>query len=138
MSADEALDSVLRNAGLRPTRQRIAVLRSLVGRGDAITAIDLHHELRGGSDAPGLATIYRTLSALAEAGEVDAFPRDGEQAFRLCGTRHHHHLVCESCGGVQEVEGAEIEAWVSRVAKRRRFTVRAHTADIYGLCSSCA
>ena len=127
----------LRSAGLRVTRQRMAVLEALAARQELVTAQELHHELRGRPDAPGLATIYRTLSALAEAGELDTFPRDGEQAFRLCGTGHHHHLVCESCGLVQEVDAEEVEAWVSRVARRRGFQVTGHTADIYGLCRAC-
>ena len=130
-------DRALRRAGLRVTRQRVAVLEALGGRSDLVTAQELHHELRGTAHSPGLATIYRTLAALAEAGELDTFPRDGEQAFRLCGSGHHHHLVCESCGLVQEVDSHEVEAWVARIARRRGFRVTGHTADIYGLCRAC-
>lgn len=132
-----SFEELLRGAGLRSTPQRLAVLSSLAGRDDLVTAQDLHHEMRSRGDAPGLATIYRTLAALSDAGEVDTFPRDGEQAFRLCRDAHHHHLVCESCGAVEEVEAQEVEAWVTRVARRRGFAVTGHTADIYGVCSSC-
>lgn len=127
----------LRRAGLRVTAQRLAIVEVLDGREDLVTAQDLHHEMRRGGGAPGLATIYRTLAALAEAGEVDTFPRDGEQAFRLCRDAHHHHLVCEACGAVEEVEADEVEAWVDRVARRRSFAVTGHTADVYGVCSDC-
>lgn len=131
------LDDALVAAGLRPTRQRLAVLRALAARAGLVTAQDLHAELRAERNAPGLATVYRTLAALAEAGEVDTFRRDGELAFRLCRDGHHHHLVCDSCGSVQEIDGAEVEAWVMRVARRRSFEVRSHTADIYGRCNAC-
>jgi Fur family ferric uptake transcriptional regulator len=130
-------ESALRRAGLRATRQRLAVLESLRGRTELVTAQELHHQLRARADAPGLATIYRTLAALADAGELDTFPRAGEQAFRLCGDDHHHHLVCERCGSVSEVSGPEVESWVTRVARRRGFTVTGHTADIYGVCRDC-
>lgn len=130
-------EELLHRAGLRSTPQRLAVLSSLAGRDDLVTAQDLHHEMRRRGDAPGLATIYRTLAALADAGEVDTFPRGGEQAFRLCRDAHHHHLVCESCGAVEEVEAEEVEAWVARVARRRGFAVTGHTADVYGVCSAC-
>ena len=130
-------DRSLRKAGLRVTRQRVAVLEALAARKELVTAQELHHELRGRAGAPGLATIYRTLSALAEAGELDTVPRGDEQAFRLCGSGHHHHLVCQSCGLVQEVDSEEVEAWVARVARRRGFRVTGHTADIYGLCRAC-
>ncbi len=117
------------------TRQRLAVLGALEGQ-EALTALDVHQRLRRGA-APGLATVYRTLSALAQAGEVDTFQRDAEQSFRLCRPGHHHHLVCERCGSVEEVPGAEVERWVARVARRRAFTVTGHTADVYGRCRSC-
>jgi Fur family transcriptional regulator, ferric uptake regulator len=133
----DELRSSLRAAGLRVTRQRLAVLEALATRSDAVTAQDLHHELRKGAGSPGLATVYRTLTALSEAGQLDTFPRDGEQAFRLCGTDHHHHLVCENCGSVREVEGAEVETWVGRTARRHGFRVTGHRADIYGVCKAC-
>lgn len=130
-------DQALRSAGLRVTRQRVAVLESLARREGLVTAQDLYQDLRGKRGAPGLATVYRTLGALAGAGEVDRFPLEGELAFRLCRDEHHHHLVCDTCGSVQEVESEEVEEWVSRVTRRRGFAVRSHTADIFGLCRSC-
>ena len=96
-------DQALREAGLRATRQRLSVLSSLRDRPDAVTAQDLHAELRAAGDTVGLTTVYRTLTALADAGFLDVFTRDGEQAFRLCGDVHHHHLVCETCNRVEEL-----------------------------------
>lgn len=133
----DELSAALDRAGLRVTKQRLTVLEALAGRDDLITAQELHRELHDAENAPGLATIYRTLSALAEAGDLDTFTRDGEQAFRWCTDEHHHHLVCEGCGDVQEIASEEVEAWVDRVARRRGFQVTGHTADILGLCQSC-
>ena len=127
----------LRDAGLRPTAQRLAVLEALAGLPDAVTAQELHYRLRGRGSPAGLTTVYRTLSALADAGVLDRFESGGEQSFRLCGEAHHHHLVCVQCGSVEEIEGAEVEAWVERTARRRRFRVSSHRADIYGRCRSC-
>lgn len=131
------LESALRKTGLRVTRQRSAILDALRKKEGFSTAQALFHELRRRKQAPGLATIYRTLSSLAEAGAVDTRVRDGEQAFRLCGPRHHHHLVCDGCGSVEEVTSDEVESWVSKLAKRRGFLVTAHSADVYGLCALC-
>lgn len=123
--------------GLRPTRQRRTVVEALREREDAVTAQDLHATLRAAGETVGLATVYRTLTALAEAGFLDTFERDGEQAFRLCGSGHHHHLVCETCNRVEEIDAAEVEAWVAAVASRRGYTVTAHRADIFGRCGRC-
>jgi Fur family ferric uptake transcriptional regulator len=129
--------ALLRDAGLRPTSQRLAVLDALAGQPDAITAQELHYRLRARGSPAGLTTVYRTLSALADAGVLDRFESSGEQSFKLCGEAHHHHLVCLECGSVEEIEGAEVEAWVDRTARRKRFRVASHRADIYGRCRSC-
>ena len=131
------VDDALRDAGLRPTRQRLSVLESLRNRPDAVTAQDLHAELRRAGEAVGLTTVYRTLTALADAGLLDVFSRDGEQAFRRCGDVHHHHLVCEACNKVEELSAEEVEAWVHQAADRLGFEVTGHRADIFGICAEC-
>ncbi len=130
-------DQALREAGLRATRQRLTVLEALRGRPDAVTAQDLHMELRSAGEPIGLTTVYRTLTALSESGLLDVFTRDGEQAFRLCGDGHHHHLVCEICNKVEEITAGEVERWVGEVAKRRGYEVTGHRADIFGICAEC-
>jgi len=127
----------LRDAGLRATRQRLTVLEALRERPDAVTAQDLHMELRQAGEPIGLTTIYRTLSALSDSGLLDVFTRDGEQAFRLCGDGHHHHLVCETCNKVEEITAQEVERWVGQVATRRGYEVTGHRADIFGICADC-
>ena len=131
------VSQALRDAGLRPTRQRLSVLDSLRDRPDAVTAQELHAELRAGGDAVGLTTVYRTLTALSDAGLLDVFTRDGEQAFRRCGDVHHHHLVCETCNKVEELSADEVEEWVHHAAQRHGFTVTGHRADIFGICADC-
>lgn len=136
-TAANAPEQSLREAGLRATRQRLTVLESLRGRDGNVTAQDLHMELRQAGDPVGLTTVYRTLSALADAGFLDTFTREGEQAFRLCGDAHHHHLVCETCNRVEEITAEEVERWVQDVAASRGFTVTGHRADVFGVCADC-
>lgn len=128
----------LRAMGLRATRQRLSLLEALRGRDDAVTAQELHAALRDAGEDVGLTTVYRTLAALADTQFVDTFDRDGEQAYRLCGRTHHHHLVCETCNAVEEITAEEVEAWVGKVARRRGFRVTGHRADIFGVCADCA
>jgi Fur family ferric uptake transcriptional regulator len=130
---------MLEAAGLRPTRQRVAVVEAMHEFGRPETAQALHARLLRSGRAPGLATIYRTLRALQRAGYARAFPAgEGELSYKLCHPGHHHHLICERCGLVVEIPSCEIEQWASRVARRRGFTVSSHQADIFGLCESCA
>ena len=84
---------------LRPTRQRRAITESLQEASDFQSAQDIHDALRHAGEKVGLATVYRTLQAMAESGEVDVLQgASGEAVYRRCSTHHHHHLVCRTCG----------------------------------------
>ena len=95
--------------GARPTRQRRAVASALRSFEDFRSAQDIHDLLRRNGDNVGLSTVYRTLQALADSGEVDMLrTEDGEAVYRRCSTTHHHHLVCRTCGRTVEVEGPAV------------------------------
>jgi Fur family ferric uptake transcriptional regulator len=131
--------ALLSDAGLRPTRQRMTILRAVAGEERPVTAQDLYARLRGRRGSPGLATVYRTLNSLSDAGVLLRFPAgEGEIAYRLCPPGHHHHLICERCGQIQEIPSCEVEEWAAGVAQRRGFVARRHQADIFGLCQTCA
>ncbi len=96
---------------LRPTRQRTAVVDALASVGDFRSAQEIHALLEQRGDPVGLATVYRTLTRLADAGEVDLLRTEGgEVTYRRCSDTHHHHLVCRSCGATVEVEGPRSSA----------------------------
>jgi len=123
----------------RNTRQRGAVA-ALLDRVDGFhSAQDLHAMLREEGDRVGLTTVYRTLQAMADDGEVDVMrPPGGEHLYRRCSQGHHHHLVCRSCGGTVEVLGPAVESWAEKVAAEQGYTDLSHTLEIFGTCPRCA
>ena len=122
----------------RRTRQRAAVDEILAGRHEFRTAQEIHDDLRHRGDRVGLTTVYRTLQAMTEAGELDALRNsEGETAYRRCSTGHHHHLVCRSCGRTVEVSGPAVETWASAVAQQHGFRDVSHDLEIFGTCADC-
>ena len=125
----------------RSTRQRAAVASVLQDLDDFRSAQDLHDMLRAKGENVGLTTVYRTLQAMAEQGDIDVLAgSDGQSLYRRCGQRsgHHHHVVCRNCGLTVEVEGPAVEAWTQAIAKENGFTDVSHTLEIYGLCKRCS
>ncbi|EWT03426.1 peptide ABC transporter substrate-binding protein [Intrasporangium oryzae NRRL B-24470] len=123
----------------RPTRQQAAVAALLERSSDFTSAQTLHARLRESGDPIGLATVYRALQSMVEAGTVDVLRTDdGEAVYRACSTHHHHHLVCRSCGRTVEVEGPAVESWADRVAGEHGFSDVTHTLEIFGTCAACA
>lgn len=124
--------------GPRPTRQRRAIADLLASVGDFRSAQEIHALLAERGETVGLATVYRNLATLAEAGEIDALRTEtGESIYRRCSDSHHHHLVCRSCGTTIEVEGPTVERWTRSVAAEHGFRDVAHTLEIFGTCPSC-
>jgi Fur family ferric uptake transcriptional regulator len=123
----------------RPTRQQAAVADLLERYGDFTSAQAVHARLREAGEGVGLATVYRTLQSMVEAGTVDVLRTDdGEAVYRACSTNHHHHLVCRDCGRTVEVEGPAVEAWTDRVAAEHGFTDVTHSLEIFGTCAECS
>jgi len=124
--------------GQRSTRQRTAVADSLQRNEDFRSSQEIHDQLRHEGISVGLSTVYRTLQALAESGEVDVIVRDdGESVYRLCSEHHHHHLVCRRCRTTVELEAPSVETWAHQVAAEHGFTDTSHTIEIWGLCPAC-
>jgi Fur family ferric uptake transcriptional regulator len=123
---------------VRATRQKAAINAALDEADGFVTAQELHERLRHGGEKVGLATVYRSLQALSDAGRVDVLrTSDGETAYRRCSQGHHHHLVCRSCGRTVEVEGPTVEHWADRIAAANGYTDVSHTLEIFGTCADC-
>lgn len=124
-------------AGSRRTAQRDVLLELVAQAERSFTALELFERARRISPRVGLATVYRTLELLQRAGAVRTLRRDGETTYLRCAPDHHHHLVCSSCGLVEETElcAAPSPALLKR---RYGFTAESHELEIYGTCARCA
>ncbi|UKJ63329.1 transcriptional repressor [Cellulosimicrobium cellulans] len=121
------------------TRQRAALLEAIEAQEGFRSAQAIHHDLRERGDAVGLATVYRGLQALADAGVVDSLrTEDGENLYRRCErVEHHHHLVCRSCGRAEEIDGPSVEAWSRNVGASYGFVDIDHVVELFGTCADC-
>jgi Fur family transcriptional regulator, ferric uptake regulator len=126
------------SVGMRRTRQRKAVAELLDDTEDFRSAQDIYVALRRRGEGVGLTTVYRTLQALAESGDVDVLRQsEGESLYRRCSERHHHHLVCRRCGKTVEIEGPAMERWTAKIAQDNDFHDIQHTLEISGVCRDC-
>ncbi len=135
-----AFADLLRAKGVNPTPKRLAVLGELAGERDDVTAQALWQRLRdGGDEHIGLATVYRTVALLHERGVIDALSHHsgGERCYRLCSDSHHHHLVCQRCHRVVEIDDCRLGDWVDEAAARHGFVAAEHRVEITGLCADC-
>src|SRR5450631_1842469 len=123
----------------RVTRQRKAVADLLSEFHDFRSAQQIHAARRERGNNIGLGTVYRTLGLMVHSGHVDVLTReDGEAVFLQCSQRHHHHLLCRSCGCSVEVASQAVVQWADDVAKEHGYTDISHTLQLSGLCPACS
>jgi len=123
-------------AGARTTAQRRAVLHAVEESVGSFTVAQLHERARRLEPRLGLATTYRTVELLRATGRVHPLLGEGRHAYVSCRPEHHHHLVCTSCGGVEETELCAAPS-AAELRRRHGFQPAAHELDIYGTCRRC-
>jgi Fur family ferric uptake transcriptional regulator len=133
-----ALASRITSRGRRLTKQRMTVAEALQRAGAAVSAQELHEQLRPRHPRLGLATVYRALEAQVESGMAQRLERPGHvYAYVACSPEHHHHLVCTTCQRVQDVDEGVLGSMLRSVRDRHDFVVDHARLDLYGQCASC-
>ena len=96
-------------AGLRPTRQRLALARLLFNGGDRhVTAEHLHGEAEALAIRVSLATVYNTLHQFTEAGLLREVVVEPGRSYFDTNVSDHHHFFCESTGHLQDIPGEQV------------------------------
>lgn len=120
----------IRGGGYRATPQRLAVLEAV--------AAEQHQSLEGiRARCPevGMVTVYRALGLLSGLGLVRRLDLGNGPRYELADD-HHHHFVCEGCGGITEFEQCPLDLRALPEVGSD-FEVRAHSLEVYGTCSDC-
>ena len=130
----------LKSSGLKATLPRIKILE--VFQHTALrhmTAEDVYKALLVDGADVGLATVYRVLMQFEQAGLLTrSHFESGKSVFELNQGQHHDHLVCLTCGRVEEFFDAEIETRQRAVATTRGFDLQDHTLALYASCTKTA
>ncbi|HVJ60108.1 MAG TPA: ferric iron uptake transcriptional regulator [Burkholderiaceae bacterium] len=131
----------LKSSGLKATLPRMKILeifqRSSAERGVRhMSAEDVYKALVAEHLDVGLATVYRVLTQFEQAGLLARNHFEGNRAvFELNEGAHHDHLVCLTCGRVEEFVDSEIEKRQRRIAQERGFRLQEHALALYGECT---
>jgi len=136
----ENFTTLLKEQKLKFTRQREMILKVLYDHSGHFSPEEIHRIIL--SENPdlkvGIATVYRTLILLEDAGLADSisFGKDGK-IYELGLKKHHDHLICTGCGTIIEFVDEVIEAKQEEIAQKYHFKMTDHTMKIIGLCEAC-
>ncbi len=127
----------LKSSGLKATLPRIRILEVFQRTSQRhMTAEDVFKALLAEQADIGLATVYRVLMQFEQAGILSrSHFESGKSVFELNEGEHHDHLVCLTCGRVEEFFDPEIESRQREVAQSRGFALQDHALSLYGHCT---
>ena len=130
----------IKNSGLKATLPRIRVLE-VFQRSERrhLTAEDVFKVLLADDADIGLATVYRVLTQFEQAGLLSRTHFEtGKAVFELNEGKHHDHLVCLTCGKVEEFYDEAIETRQHAIASERGFELQEHALALYAVCTKTA
>lgn len=105
----QTIETRVRDAGLRPTRQRLSLASLLFAKGDRhLTAEELHEEAMDAGVTVSLATVYNTLHQFTEAGMLRILAVEGARTYFDTNTSDHHHFYIEGENRVLDIDTASV------------------------------
>lgn len=134
MSELDLIIERLKLRGHRVTGSRRDVIAALVAVPGHFTVDDVLRQL----PAVGRATVFRTMKLLQDLNVVcRVLMEDGSLHYRLSMRGHHHHLVCRSCGRVEDFATCDVSALVDQLTRSTEYEIEGHWLEVYGQCFSC-
>lgn len=138
-SAKIIFSQYLKKNGMLYSKQREQILDIFLKTEKHPAITDLYDLVRKKNPKIGLATLYRTMEIICDAGLARKLDfGDGTKHYEhKYKHKHHHHLVCVKCGKIVEITSGKIEEIQRQLAKKHDFTITRTTMRLFGICKTC-
>ena len=130
----------LREAGHRASAPRSSIIEVISRQECCLTAREIAERVRDDGREVGTATVYRALELLHALGAVQRLDTgDGFARYEPAepSGEHHHHVLCDGCGGVFAFKDRALERAIHDLSERLVFDIAAHDVVLRGSCGSC-
>jgi Fur family ferric uptake transcriptional regulator len=132
------IQNSLQQSGLKVTSGRILLMSILSANHKPVSVSELVKKLGGRIDQ---ATVYRNLLNLEQVGLVRRVEmKDDKSYFEIMDEHDHHHIICVSCGLIEDFYGCNIDNVVDNALKKsKQFSrINEHSMELFGLCKKCS
>ena len=136
---ETTMADLLRKRSLKVTRLRLAMLAILQKAKDPVGAPEIFKAAK--SAGANYVTVYRAINALEKSGIIRRVNlRHNHNDYELQNEKDHHHLICKTCGKVEEFETCPSAEFAKRIlAQSKSFaSIDDHALEFFGQCKGCA
>ncbi len=139
MSQPEDIVSKLSELGYRLTPQRMMILSAIENSDHHISAEEIYTQVVAKYSHVNISTVYRTLELLKRLGLVtETDLGEGRVRYHPAGKGHHHHLVCQECGAIIDLDESVLSPVKDVLLKEYRFIADLRHLAIFGRCVNCS
>ena len=132
------IDRKLSNLGYRLTPQRLMILKAVEDADSHISAEEIYAQVCNSYPQMNISTVYRTLELLKTLDLVtETDLGDGRVRYHCIGKGHHHHLVCQKCGEITDMEESVLEPLWTEIQQQYNFKVDMKHLAFFGICEKC-
>jgi len=129
----------LSELGYRLTPQRIMVLSAIEDSDDHISAEEIYVQIVAKYPRVNISTVYRTLELLKRLGLVTETDLGGGRVrYHSAEKGHHHHLVCQECGAIIDIDESTLARLHDVLLHRYNFSAQLRHLAIFGRCVDCS
>jgi Fur family transcriptional regulator, ferric uptake regulator len=133
-----SIASRLRAMGQRATPQRLLILSAFERPGEHLTADEVYCRVVERAPVVNRSTVYRTLELFRDSGIItETDLGGGVRQYELLDQDRHHHLVCQGCGAIIEIDDDLVEPLRQAIAERHGFHAEIDHLALFGHCSAC-
>ncbi|MEJ6949922.1 Fur family transcriptional regulator [Natronospora cellulosivora (SeqCode)] len=130
---------VLKEKGIRLTKQREAIIDVLLEAERPITALHIFQKLEEKFPKLQLSTVYRNLNHFEDCDilrKMDLDINNKESYFELVRGEHHHHLICVDCDDIVPLD-CPLQDYQKKVCSETNYTIIDHNIKLFGICPDC-
>ena len=128
----------LKKARLKATPARLNVLKILENTKQPIDILSIISYFKKNNVPADPATIFRIINSFTENGITKQIElNEGKFRYELANKKDHHHLICELCGKIEDIEDPIVPKFEKHIKLRHKFTVKRHSLEFFGICENC-
>lgn len=138
MESTRGIVNELKNLGYRLTPQRLMIASAIENSHDHISAEEIYSQVLGKYPNINISTIYRTLELLEQLGLVTETDLGGGRVrYHPADKGRHHHLICQECGTVVDLDEAALSSLKDALLREYDFIADLRHLGIFGRCIKC-
>ena len=128
----------LKSFAVKATSARLTVMKFLETSSQPVDVNSILDYLTKANINIDPATIFRMMNVFVNKGILKKIDfGEGKTRYELANKGDHHHLICTSCGRVENIEDSYMSGFEEEINKKKKFLVKSHSLEFFGICLSC-